>query len=577
MKSFFKNFFAWLLAMIVLIAAFGLVAYFTLDKAPKIRDRSYLVMDLRGDLPEYDPPADVTGMILGSDSLTGQAVLTDLAKAAVDARIQGIILKLGTDVGGGSAIHQEIRQAISDVRATGKKVYAYAYTLDRKVIFLAAACDAIYAPPTAYISFLGLVSSSLHVKNALEKLDIKPNIHKIKDYKSAAEMITRSDMSEAARENRTWILDDLWDMYAEALRADRGFSQERLEELMTQGLFTPQEALDATLVDELLYWEELTDRLKGPKDETLRTVSPGQYAHVSPKDLGMDGKKKIAVVHAQGMIAGRKNGINPLLGIMMGYESVIAELERARHDDDVVAVVFRVDSGGGDALGSDMMGHEIEVLAAEKPVIVSMVDVAASGGYHISYRASKLVADPMSITGSIGSISGKFNSKGFWEKLGITEDHVVKGPNALFYASDSDFTEAQRARFEENHWAEFNHWLRDVAQHRAMSFEEAEKLAHGRVWTGRQAKANGLIDEVGGLTTALALAKDMAGIAPDEKVAIVHYPEKRSLMDVILNKDDGVETIARWAVYRSIRQEARTTWQLLNGPGVWMIDPDAVP
>ena len=303
--------------------------------------------------------------------------------------------------------------------------------------------------------------------------------------------------------------------------------------------------------------------LKGEKDEELRTVFQERYAEVPPKKVGLKGDKTVAVIHAQGTITGSESGVSPLFGVTMGHETIVAELRRARQDDDVAAVVFRVDSRGGDSLASDLMGHEVEITAAAKPVVASMVDVAASGGYHIAYPASRILADPTTITGSIGSIGGKFNLAGFYDKLGIDHDRVTRGPMALMDSDLRDYTPEERARFEANHWNSFNHWLRDVAKHRGISFEEAELLAHGRVWSGRQAVANGLVDELGDLDRAVQVAKELAGIAADEGVTVVHYPEKKGLLESLFGEGD-VAAAARWAVWRLLREEIATTWQQLE-------------
>ena len=203
------------------------------------------------------------------------------------------------------------------------------------------------------------------------------------------------------------------------------------------------------------------------------------------------------MIHAQGTIMGAESGINPVLGTTMGYRTVIRQIQAAREDDDVAAIVIRVDSPGGDSYASDLMGHEVERAVADKPVVISMVDVAASGGYYISYKASHIVADRSTATGSIGSITGKMNTAPAYARFGVTFDSVERGPNATIMSDHRGFTPEQRARFEEDHWAGFNIWLEDVAKHRDMTFEQAERLAHGRVWSGRQAKENGLVDELG--------------------------------------------------------------------------------
>jgi protease-4 len=575
LKAFFRTFFATLLSLVVLVAiVIGVVAIKSSQK-PKIKDHSYLIVDIYGEIFEYDPPGGIMSEVLGGGPETLHRILGNLEKAAVDDRIDGVIMRLSASNTMGMAMRGEVRDAVKKVRDSGKKVYTFTDYMDSRIYLVAAACDSIYMPPTAYINFIGFRAVSTHFKGTLEKLGIKPNLHRIKDYKSAAELITRSDMSPEAREMYGWILDEGWDHYISCLEEDRGLTEEQIVSLMDYALMRPVEAMERGLVDRLLYWDELEEMLKRDDDEKLRTVSMCRYEDEDPKDLGLKGKKKIAIVHAQGMIGGRKSKVDPMLGMLMGHESVNADLRKAMDDDKVAAIVFRVNSGGGESLTSDLIGHQVHVATRTKPVVVSMVNVAASGGYMISYRASKMVADPMTITGSIGSISMKFNMKGFYDKLGMTQDFVTKGPKALIWSDSRDFTPEERARFEENHWQDFNAWLADVAAFRGMTFEGAEKLAHGRVFTGRQAKENGLIDEVGGLDRAIELAKELAEIPADEKVTVVHYPKKKDLIDVILSGGDNmVASAARWMLYRFIREDlAGTVETLEEGRYDYLADP----
>ena len=574
MKAFFRTFFATLLALVVLVAAvIGVIAVKSSQK-PKIKDHSYLVVDIYGEVFEYDPPGGILAEILGGGPETLHRILGNLEKAAVDDRIDGVIMKLSASNTMGSAMRGEVRDAVKKVRASGKKVYAFTDYMDSRIYLVAAACDTVYLPPTAYINVTGFRVVSTHFKGTLEKLGIKPNLHKIKDYKSAAELVTRSDLSPEAREMYGWMLDEGWDHYIACLEEDRGLSEEQIIENMDYALLRPVEAVERGLVDRLLYWDELEDMLKYEDDEKLRAVSMSRYEDEDPKDLGLKGDKKIAVVHAQGMIGGRKSKVDPMFGMLMGHECVNADIRKAMEDEDVAAIVFRVNSGGGESLASDLIGHQVHVATRTKPVVVSMVNVAASGGYSISYRANKIVADHMTVTGSIGSISMKFNMKGFYDKLGITHDALTKGPKALLWSDSRDFTPEERARFEENHWQDFNAWLADVAVFRGMTFEEAEKLAHGRVFSGRQAKENGLIDEVGGLDRAIEIAKELAEIPADEKVTVVHYPEEKDIVDVILSGGDMVATATRWVLYRFIREDlARTVQTLEEGRYDYLADP----
>lgn len=582
MKSFIKTFFAVLVANVVLaallfvfIVAFG--ASMKAGKKPDIKKGSYLVIDIYGDVMSYDPPQSFPESIIGDKPETLHRILANLEKARADDRIAGVIMKLSSSNGLGMGMVEEIRGEIHKLREAGKPVYAYSDALDRQTMFLAAACDSVFMPPPANLFFVGFGRTVYYAKGMLEKLGIKADLHRIADYKSAAELVTRENMSKEAREMYTWILQDLWEMHMASFTEELGIPEEKLVEHMEFAIFTAEEAQEAGFIDGILYWSELKDRLKGEDDDELKTVGQSAYAKVSRESVGLKGKKRIAIVHAHGMIGGRKSQLNPLLGPMMGHETVAANLRKAAEDDKVEAVVFRVNSGGGESLTSDMICHAVDEVLEKKPVIVSMVDVAASGGYSIAYHATKIVANPMTITGSIGSISGKFNTSGMYNKLGITFDSVSMGPNALMWSERTDFTRAQRERHVDEHWKSFNRWLADVAEYRGMTFEEAEKLAHGRVWTGRQAQDNGLIDELGGLDRAIELAKEEAGIDVAEEVTLVHYPKKKGLLASIMGGDSPLSAAFRWAVYRFIHEDLEQTYRFVttSGVGTWAEDTGA--
>ncbi len=572
MKSFFRSFLASLTALLLLVGIVAGFGYIKLNETTDIEDDSYLVIDLYGDVTEYAPPGDLMSQVSGGGE-TLHRILGNLDKARVDDRIEGVIFKFSSSNGLGPAMMEEIRCAVREVQAAGKPVLGFADSMDRGTYYLACACDSLYTPPSAYIEFTGFGLEMPFVKNALEKLGIQPRLHRIKDYKAAAELITRTEMSGPARENDEWILDEFWRGYVATLETDRGLDEAAVMAVMEHVYFQPEEAVAAGLFDRILYWDELEAMLKGEDDDRLLTVCQERYAEEDPEDLGLGGDEKIAVVHAFGTIGGRASRTDPLLGVMMGHETVVADLRRARLDEDVKAIIFRVDSGGGESLASDLIGHEIEVCAGVKPTIVSMVDVAASGGYSISYRATKLVADETSIVGSIGSISGKFITKDLFDRLGITWDAVSRGPNALIDSDKHDFTEAQWERFVEDHWAGFNVWLRDVAEHRGLSFEEAELLAHGRVFTGGQSLDNGLIDAVGGLDKAVELAKELADIPAEDQVTLLHYPEAGDLLDSVFGGGGGDATAAlESALALRLRRDLNETrhlvmqrhWQMMD-------------
>lgn len=550
-----------LLSLVITLAVIAGVVWLLMGRGPDVDDGSWLVLDLYGPVTEYAPPGDPFSQMMDGGALTLQDLLDNLGKAAVDDRIAGVIFKMSSARGAGVGMVQELRRAVADVRAADKPVHAFADAMDGPTLYLASACDDITMPAGGYFEVKGLVSESLHVRGLLDKLGIEPHLHKIKDYKSAAEMVMDKETSEPVREMKTWILQDYWDVILPTIAAERGLEPQRLVEFMEYAEFMPSEAAESGLIDHVMYWQELEDRLRDPDDEVLPVVTHADYLGVSWNDVTDLGDETVAVVHAQGNIGGRENRYDPLFGLMMGHETISRELRRCRLDDDVKAVVFRVDSRGGESLASDLISHEIELLAAVKPVVVSMVDVAASGGYMISYKATKMMADPLTITGSIGSINGFFNMKGLYDKIGVTKNFVSMGPMARLGTDYRDPTEAEWDRHTDAHWKSFNAWLADVADNRGLSFEHAETLAHGRVWTGRQALDNGLIDAVGNLDDAVALAMELAEIESDRPPKLVHLPEVKGLIGTILSggagASDPVATAVRSALYREVAGELR--------------------
>ncbi len=579
MSGFLKNFAASLLALVVLLALVLGLLVAKLDRKADIEKGSWLHLDLYGQVLEYDPPGGILGQVTGGESLTLQKILENLEKAAVDDRIEGVILQLSASNNAGMAKLQEIRGAVKRVQAAGKKVHGYADSMDARTYMLAAACDQLYMPHSGYMTFQGMGRTSQHVNRMLKKLGINPELHAIRHYKAAAQLMTREDLSPQAKKNLAWMLDERWEMYCQSLLEDRGLTEEQVIAGMEKAFFEPDEAVAAGLADRLSYWDELESELKGEKDERLRTVSHARYSQEDPADLDLKGKKKIAVIHAQGNIGGRENGTNPILGLMMGHETINAQFRRALQDEDVVGIVLRIDSGGGESLASDLMGHMVEHAGTIKPVVVSMVDVAASGGYVMAYRARHIMANPATTTGSIGSISGKFDMSGFNEMIGLTTDHVSKGPNYDIMAADRPFTPEEKARFEDSHWRGFRRWMDDVARKRDIAAADIDSLCMGRVWTGRQAVANRLIDRLGDQHDAVQLAKTEAGLEEDEKVTLWHLPEKQDLMASILGGDDdaAVAQAVNWAVYRQLRQQTLHLQRYLEGGRMMMVDPALVP
>ena len=569
MKTFLATL-AGVVAAVVALAALGLGIGALVTRPEPIVEGSQLHLVVDGTLTEYDLASGPVPFLGGGDVPTLQRLLDALAMAAVDDRIERVVLEVSPGTAVGRGMTQELHAALAAVRAAGKPVVGYATGFDAASYWLLSGCDEVVVPPAAYLSFFGFASTSDHVPGLLEKLGIRPEVHRIREYKAAAELVTRDGMSDEARENRQWVLDDFWSVYVRDLTARRGLDEARIEALMARIFFTPEEAREAGLVDRVRHWDELEAEWRGER-EALPRVALGRYLEEDAEELGLGGgDDTIAVVHAQGTLSGRESGVDPLLGPNIGYETVIRDLRAAQRDEAVVAVVLRVDSPGGDALTSGLIGREVARLAAEKPVVVSMVDVAASGGYQIAFRATHLMADETTLTGSIGSIRGVFDLSGLYERLGVATDAVTRGPNALILSPTHAMTAEQRKRFEEDHWASFDAWLREVADARGVSFERAETLAHGRVFTGRQAVENGLIDSTGSYADALAKARELAGLAPDAPVNVTHHPEPRPLLQQLLGGSEEPVALAAWrwrrALEERVRRSQHTRWAFADAP-----------
>jgi len=564
--NFIKTVIAVLVAHILiaftLLIGFGFFgALLSAEEPVQVTDGSWLVMDVYGEIPPYNPPESIVGSVLGDESQTLTAMLTNLEKAAVDARISGVVLKISSSNSLGYASLGEMREAIERVRDAGKMVIAYSDALDRNALYLASACDSIFMPPVADVVFTGYGATEGFIKGTLDKLGIHQNLHKIKDYKTAAEPVMFDSMSVAAKEMANWMMDEMWDIELGAIARDRGLPEDSLVACMRLALFNADEAEAAGLVDGVMYWDELETRLG--EGEELTTISSESYNDVSRHGAGIKGKERIAVVHAYGMIAGRTSHVDPTLGVLIGHESVIADLRAAAEDSHVKAILFRIDSPGGESLASELIAREVGKVATKKPVIVYMGDVAASGGYAVAYRATKIVGDSLTITGSIGSIYGKINLGGMWNKLGMTFDWVTKGPNALLWSDVHDFSPEQWARVEAHHNASFERWLVDIAEARKIPVDELRPLTEGRVWTGRQAQQRGLIDDAGGYSRAIELAKEAANIPADDPVVFVNYPKQRGLYELIRSGDAPI-TIARYVMYRFIHHDVATALHSLR-------------
>ena len=473
-----------------------------------------------------------------------------------DDEIAGIILKIES-VSVGWATLQEIRNKLHEFRGSEKETIGYLESGGNAEYLLAAAMERVVLMPTGSLNLTGLRAEILFYKGLLDKLDIHADMLAMGKYKSGVEPYMRDGMSDAFRESMTALLDDLYAQLLVHIAESRdSITAEDVSDLVNRGPFTAEEAQQEKLVDALQYYDELLDALKtASPDEDVQAVKPDYDRKRKVPDMNSfaglmqllsmlnppqrartsTAENQIALIYADGPIL---PNIDSFLASMPAItpETLKEAFEKARTDDSVQAVVLRVDSPGGSALASDLIWREVMLTQREKPVVVSMGDVAASGGYYIAMAAGTIVAHPSTLTGSIGVFGGKLNMKGFYNKVGLTKEIISHGQNATLYSDYGGFTPTERERVEKMMQTVYKDFVSKAAAGRNKSFGEIDEIAQGRVWTGTQAKALGLVDELGGLDTALSIAKEQAGFADDDEVNLIVLPEQKPFFEQLMER-----------------------------------------
>ncbi len=520
---------------------------------------------LAGNFEETPTTADP---LLGIQPENFKFKLERIKKAAKDSTVKGLFLHIdGLDIGWGRM--NEMRRAIQQCRAAGKKVYAYLEEGSTVEYLVAAACDEVVIPEAGWLMMAGMRGEVLFFKDLLDWLNIKAEMMQMGDYKAAAEPFTRNSMSKAFRENMDSILDDhfaaLCATIAES-RKEKGYTAEKVKELIDEGPFTARAALKHGLVDRLDYLdsyrksveervkngakvEKLTFEKDYGKDKGKKEPSIVDILKIlaGPTETKLSKNPKIAVIYAVGMIDTGKGGQSLFGESVVGSTTMVEAIRKAENEPTVKAIVLRVDSPGGSALASDLIWNELK--QCKKPVIASMGDVAGSGGYYICMSSRRIFAEPGTLTGSIGVIGGKLVLGGLLDKVGIKVEVLSRGKNAGMLSPMTPFTESERKAWRGMMEDVYDQFLtkafegrKGAGNDKIASRGELEKLAGGRVYTGRQALANGLIDELGTLDDALAYAKGQAGFKKDEEPELYVLPKPRSFLDSLLETIGDVQT-----------------------------------
>ena len=526
------------LAFAILVSVGGLVLMYALmSRGPAVPNAATLVLRPGGEMQEVVSD-DVVGQLIGRETVTVRAFVEDLRKAKRDPRIKSVLLMPKPLSLPFWAKVQELRDAIIDFRSSGKTVTAFLeYGGDREY-YLASAADKVYLLPTSPLDLTGVSSYELFLRGTLDKVGAYPDFLAIGDYKTAVNQLTEKSFTPAHREMAESLNRDMYDQMVRGLAAARKKSEEEVRALIDRGPFVPEEALRAGLIDDLAYEDQLDDRVPELRDGTmaLRRVEGTEYQRIRPESVGFRPRSRVAVLYAVGTIVSGRSVYDPLNGQMLGSDTVVEQIRELREDDSIRAIVVRIDSPGGSSIASDVIWRELMITRDEKPsrpLIASMSDLAASGGYYIAMPAHAIVAQPATLTGSIGIYSGKIALRGVMDKIGVTTETVTSGANADIYSPFDRFEDPHREKIREFMQGFYDNFVEKAAESRKTTPERIDSVAQGRVWTGAQAREHGLVDELGGLDTAIAMAKQRAGIDADEDVELVVYRPRRSLYEAL--------------------------------------------
>ncbi len=563
---------------VVLLVFGGIVFKMLLPGPPTLERGTILELRVAGELAE-GPPTNPLAELIRSGSLSLWEIRKTLESAAKDERVAGVKLVIEPFGAGWGAI-EELRDIVKKFRASGKPVHAFlAGDIFQEAEYeLATAADEIWMNPESGGLLNGIEAAVTFFRGSLEKLRIEPNVLMFKEYKSAGEPFDRREMSRYYREALSDLLADIYERFVEDVATRRGIDRERARGDLDRGMMTAQTLLEEHWVDSLGYLDELEEALRkaaGTKRYQGLALQRYRNVHLLPK-LG-NPETRIAVVFGEGPIVASSQ--SDLFAGSQILGPVIAQAIRdAARDDRVKAIVFRVNSPGGSAVGSDLIWREIENAKARgKPVVVSMSSVAGSGGYWISMAADAIVAQPTTITGSIGVVGMKFNLKGLYEWLGTNIDTSVSfGKNADIWSPYASWSPQQREIVKAWMGAIYADFVGKVAQGRNLPVERVETIAKGRIWSGKDAKEKGLVDAIGDLDTAIAIAREKAGIPKDAEVSFVLYPKRKGLLEQLFSGEFSLaEARAFYEAWRAgalERDLARL--EALQTPRVWLWMPE---
>uniref|UniRef100_K3YQN0 Peptidase S49 domain-containing protein n=1 Tax=Setaria italica TaxID=4555 RepID=K3YQN0_SETIT len=500
----------------------------------RVRKGSVLNMKLRGEISDQLKTRFSSGLSLPQ-------ICENFVKAAYDPRISGIYLHIEPLRCGWGKV-DEIRRHIVDFKKSGKFVVGYMPVCGEKEYYLACACGELYAPPSAYVALFGLTVQQTFLRGVLEKVGIEPEIQRIGKYKSAGDQLARKSMSNEVREMLATLLDNIYGNWLDTISSTHGKKREEIEEFINSGVYQVARLKEEGWITDLMYDDEDANSylLTVSCTELVPVLFTSKYSRVSKRTLGLQGGgEQIAIIRASGSITRTRSPLStPSSGIIA--EQLIEKIRTVRESEKYKAVILRIDSPGGDALASDLMWREIRLLANSKPVVASMSDVAASGGYYMAMAAPVIVAEKLTLTGSIGVVTGKFCLQKLYERIDFHKEILSKGRYAELNAADQRPLRPDEAELFEKSAQNAYALFRDkAAMSRSMSVDQMETVAQGRVWSGQDAFSRGLVDSVGGLSQALAIAKQKANIPKHKKIQLVEVSKPSPTLPEILSGIGG--------------------------------------
>jgi protease-4 len=530
-----KKFLAGLLVGVVLGGMTLLIGVLVLaklgDQKPTVAKDATLVMRLEGGIPEKSPIDVGLPFLQQTPPVTVIDIWQSLQRAAADPKIKAVVL-MPRDLAVGWAKLEELRGDLLAFKKSGKPLLVYLRAPRTPEYYLATAADKIYLVPEDMLDMKGVRAEVTYFKGTLDKIGARMEVEHAGKYKDALDTYTQSRMTPETREVLNSVLDGLYGHLLETISSARKMSVAEAKAVVDQGPFLAEQAVKWKLADAVLYEDQFFDEVK-------KAIGGAEVKKVSLQDYLRsgrgEGKTKVAIIVTDGtIIRGSSSGKAFGEENSITVASSVKLLREVGEDESIKGVILRVDSPGGDAVASDEILREVKLLSKKKPMVISMSDVAASGGYYISMTGDPVLGYANTITGSIGVIYGKVNLKGLYDKLGITKDLVQRGENAAIDSEYYELTPGGRKKLREGVAEVYKTFVGIVAESRKKKFEEIHEVAQGRVWLGSQAKARGLVDELGGLDKAVEMVKESAKIAKTEKVRLMVYPQKRTLLEQLL-------------------------------------------